>query len=124
MNDDSVRYEKVLNEFVDLEDKGLKPIEAHDSISTEEFIRRAEAESVPAFRRMHELIKEAEHYDLPERGKTHRSLLKQYAALRMEHIQTYIKAEKEQDPVYIPKMDSLTEQINIVIATLNKASSQ
>jgi rhomboid protease GluP len=123
-DDDSVRYEKVLNEFVDLEEKALQPLQEHDSLSSAEFIRRAETISVPAFKRMQELMKEAEAYKLPERGITHRSLLGQYAALRMQHIQTYIKAEKDPSPENMSAVKDLARQIEDVINTLNKTSSQ
>lgn len=121
-NDDTAKFDKVWEEFAALEEKGMKPIFQRDSITSSEFIRMAETEGIPAWIEISSVLKKADNYNLPAAAYKQRELLKEYAQLRLRHMQMWIEWEKAPEDSLLRQMEVTSERIENVLASLKSIS--
>lgn len=120
---DSAKFYATWDKIAELDEKGTTPLAKRESLSNDEFIQQAEKISLPAYKEMQTLASAMKEYKLPDKAAKQRDLLLSYADLRLQYLQAWIYAEKEQIADY-PRLDSIINSMNLVVAALQATQSK
>lgn len=123
-NDDSVKFDKAWEEFAVLEEKGIKVMTQRDSLTAQEFIKMAETEGIPTWVQIKDLLKKTDDYKLPADRSQQRTLLKEYADLRLRYLQLWVKWEKDPDDGVLSTMEKVNDSVKTVLADMEKIKLQ
>jgi rhomboid protease GluP len=123
-NDDSVKFDKVWEEFAVLEQKGIKVMTDRDSLTSPEFIKLAETQGIPTWVQIKDLLQKTDDYKLPAHLSQQRSLLKEYADLRLRYLKLWVEWEKAPDENVLATMEKVNDSVANVLADMEKIKSQ
>lgn len=123
-SDDTLKFDQAWEEFAVLEQKGMELMMQRDSITADEFIKRAESEAIPTWIKIKDLLQKTDNYKLPAQTSQQRMLLKDYADKRLRYLRLWVDWEKAPDDEVLNKMKSINDSVKIVLAEMEKVKSQ
>lgn len=110
---DGGKFLKKYNEFIDMQDRALKPF--HDTLITDvELSKKLKEISLPEWNKAEELVNEIQDYRVSEKTKKKIEVMREYVRLRKEQIEMAEKIANE-------GIEKYQEQYNELIKKLDKA---
>lgn len=116
---DGEKFLKKYNEFIEMQDRAMKPF--HDSLQTDaELSKKLNEISLPEWNKAEALVIEVQNYQVSEKTKKKIEAMKEYVRLRKEQIIMVEKIANEGMEKYQEQYDELGKKLNQAVDNLDR----
>jgi rhomboid protease GluP len=123
VKDDSERFSRTMEHFGALEELALEAMHPADTVPEATYLKELKKTALTDWVECVNLFEEAEKFALPPRLKTLRADMLEYSKHRVQQTLMVIKAAEGKTERYKPGIDSIEEQIRLVIEKVREGSS-
>lgn len=116
-------FQQKMNRIVELEQKALKVYTMQD-VSDAEILAEVQQNAIPAWNEAMRVLTEADALDVPAKLRDQNHKMKTYCNLRLEVCKLIVKGIEEDTGNYLPQIEELNRQIDVVVGQIMRDAGQ